>query len=112
MSVRITVNDLGVYAKSAIALTAIFTVLAFLWVYASERRPSLTTIRLYRVSVTPLVSDLDTVGNIQPAAVTLVVAPFEGYVKAKYADDGAIVHAGGPSRRNGDDRARHAVARG
>jgi HlyD family secretion protein len=91
----------AVYAKATVAAAALAAVLSIGWIYLKSAHPieqSLPQIdptpRTYRVGATTVESSLDAVGNIQPASVTLIVAPFEGYVKRRYAEDGAIVHAG------------------
>ncbi len=94
-------SDLFAYLKGALALGAVFAAIAIWWVYGHGVHPETSfapqigrALRVMRVSASPLVSTLDVVGSIRPASVTLVVAPFSAFIKNKFVDEGAIVHAG------------------
>jgi HlyD family secretion protein len=52
--------------------------------------------RTAKVVVAPIVYELGAVGEVQPAAVFVIVAPFDGFIKDKLVEIGSEVHEADP----------------
>jgi HlyD family secretion protein len=77
--------------------------LASLWVYGNGSRPQsrpisepVAQMRTFKAVAAPVIVHLDAVGEIQPGSRTVVVAPFEGFIREKAVDIGAQINKGDP----------------